>query len=428
MGIYSSNVLRESYSVTDFASQIEPDEKYNAVTGCAMAFLESQQNDLALFNATIANDFQEVAALQEGYEVINESVASVFEKIKEILKKLIAKIKGIFQSFLAKLRGTFSSNKNLYDDYVKQINKYYNWKDFKVKKFRKKKVDGEIGAAIEALATYNVANNEYKFNLEADANDMKIAEIDLLKDDLDNDDIMEKLVKNRLSTDINKSVDSDLGNLNEEIMDYLFEDEDTEDEWKTSDIINGIVGSVLKDTKLENNIKKAADNLVKSINKMADAVDKEALAVNKALGSKEKTYKAGTTIGLGTASDHNKKSVEKVAGSTDITNTYTSGSSKADTYTSGGKYKHLEKKGDLEILSFVAGNLQKVVGQEQELATKLSSGVLSASKFLIAQARRVWSSAAAYSSTEHKNEGYEFYTAIGEASAYDFMSDMEALD
>ena len=424
MGIYSSNVLRESYSVTDFASQIEPDESYNAVTGCAMAYLESQQNDLALFNATIANDFQEVAALQEGYEVINESVASVFEKIKEILKKLIAKIKGIFQSFLAKLRGTFSSNKDLYDDYVKQINKYYNWKDFKVKKFRKKKVDGDIGAAIEALATYTIKNNEYKFELNSTASNMKIAGIDLLKDDLDNDDIMEKLVKERLHANLKNVVDSDLGNLNEEIMDYLFEDEDTEDEWKTSDIINGIVGSVLKDTKLENNIKKAADNLVKSINKMADAVDKEALAVNKALGSKDKTYKAGTTIGLGTASDHNKRSVEKAAGSADIGNTV----SKSATYNSNGAYKHLDNKGDLEVLSFVAGNLQKIVGQEQELATKLSSGVLAASKFLIAQARRVWSSAAAYSSTEHKNEGYEFYNAIGEAYAYDFISDMEALD
>ena len=424
MGIYSSNVLRESYYVTDFASQIEPDESYNAVTGCAMAYLESQQNDLALFNATIANDFQEVAALQEGYEVINESVASVFEKIKEILKKLIAKIKGIFQSFLAKLRGTFSSNKDLYDDYVKQINKYYNWKDFKVKKFRKKKVDGDIGAAIEALATYTIKNNEYKFELNSTASNMKIAGIDLLKDDLDNDDIMEKLVKERLHANLKNVVDSDLGNLNEEIMDYLFEDEDTEDEWKTSDIINGIVGSVLKDTKLENNIKKAADNLVKSINKMADAVDKEALAVNKALGSKDKTYKAGTTIGLGTASDHNKRSVEKAAGSADIGNTV----SKSATYNSNGAYKHLDNKGDLEVLSFVAGNLQKIVGQEQELATKLSSGVLAASKFLIAQARRVWSSAAAYSSTEHKNEGYEFYNAIGEAYAYDFISDMEALD
>ena len=425
MGIYSSNVLRESYSVTDFASQIEPDESYNAVTGCAMAYLESQQNALALFNATIANDFQEVAALQEVYEVINESVASVFEKIKEILKKLIAKIKGIFQSFLAKLRGTFSSNKDLYDDYVKQINKYYNWKDFKVKKFRKKKVDGDSGTAIEALATYTINNDEYKFELNSTASNMKIAGIDLLKDDLDNDDIMEKLVKSRLHANLQNVVDSDLGNLNEEIMDYLFEDEDTEDEWKTSDIINGIVGSVLKDTKLENNIKKAADNLVKSINKMADAVDKEALAVNKALGSKEKTYKAGTTIGLDTPSDHNKRSVLKAAGSTDINNTDTI---KSAAYNSTGAYKHLDKKGDLEVLSFVAGNLQKIVGQEQELATKLSSGVLSASKFLIAQARRVWSSAAAYSSTEHKNEGYEFYNAFGEAYAYDFMSDMEALD
>ena len=79
-------------------------------------------------------------------------------------------------------------------------------------------------------------------------------------------------------------------------------------------------------------------------------------------------------------------------------------------------------------LSLIAGNIQKTVGQEQELVSKLTSGTLTATKFLVSQARKVWASAAAYSSTEHKNEGYEFYTAIGEASAYDFMSDMEALD
>ena len=115
MGIYSNNRFSSTTTMVDYDAITEADDNYNAVTGCAMAFLESQQNDLALFNATILTDFQEVSALQEGYEVINESVSDVIERIKQIFVKLLAKIKGIFQAFLAKLRGTFSSNKNLYD-------------------------------------------------------------------------------------------------------------------------------------------------------------------------------------------------------------------------------------------------------------------------------------------------------------------------
>ena len=85
-------------------------------------------------------------------------------------------------------------------------------------------------------------------------------------------------------------------------------------------------------------------------------------------------------------------------------------------------------KENLETLSKAVSLLQRIAGQEQELITKFTTARLTATKFLVSQARKVWASAAAYSSTEHKNEGYEFYTAIGEASAYDFMSDMEALD
>ena len=78
-------------------------------------------------------------------------------------------------------------------------------------------------------------------------------------------------------------------------------------------------------------------------------------------------------------------------------------------------------------LSQSIANLQKIAAQEQTLITSFTSARLKATKFAIAQARRVWSSAAAYSSTEHKNEGVEFYTAIGEAAEYDFISDMESI-
>ena len=62
------------------------------------------------------------------------------------------------------------------------------------------------------------------------------------------------------------------------------------------------------------------------------------------------------------------------------------------------------------------------------LETSSLSITLLANSWKVALSCVVWASAAAYSSTEHKNEGYEFYTAFGEAYAYDFMSDMEALD
>ena len=85
-----------------------------------------------------------------------------------------------------------------------------------------------------------------------------------------------------------------------------------------------------------------------------------------------------------------------------------------------------EVVGSKELSQSIA-NLHKVAAQEQTLITSFTSARLKATKFAIAQARRVWSSAAAYSSTEHKNEGVEFYTAIGEAAEYDFISDMESI-
>ena len=78
-------------------------------------------------------------------------------------------------------------------------------------------------------------------------------------------------------------------------------------------------------------------------------------------------------------------------------------------------------------MSIKIANLQKIATQEQQVITSFTSARLAVTKFLIQQARKVWSSAAAYSSREHKNEGYEFYTAVGESAAYDFTTYMEAI-
>jgi hypothetical protein len=48
-------------------------------------------------------------------------------------------------------------------------------------------------------------------------------------------------------------------------------------------------------------------------------------------------------------------------------------------------------------------------------------------KYALAQARRIWSSAAAYASVEHKNESYDYYTAVGEAVEHDTLTDLQAI-
>ena len=96
----------------------------------------------------------------------------------------------------------------------------------------------------------------------------------------------------------------------------------------------------------------------------------------------------------------------------------------------GFDYKYTIQNPDNTIeweFSIKIANLQKIATQEQQVIASFTAARLAVTKFLIQQARKVWSSAAAYSSREHKNEGYEFYTAVGESAAYDFASYMEAI-
>ena len=159
MGIFTSNTL-SSVGGVDY-TELPALEGYDATTGCAMAMLEVQQNDMALFNATIMEDFKEVAAVNEGYEVLNESAADVLNKIKEIFKKLLQKIKGIFKAFLAKLVGTFGTNAGMYDKYKKQIASYTNWKDFKVKDFRAVKGGGDGISKINSVGVWKKDTTYY---------------------------------------------------------------------------------------------------------------------------------------------------------------------------------------------------------------------------------------------------------------------------
>ena len=409
MGIFTSNTL-SSISGVDY-SDLPALEGYDAVTGCATAMLEVHQNDMALFNAAIMEDFKEVAAMNEGVTVLNESASDVLNKIKEIFKKLLQKIKGIFNAFIAKLSQTFGSAESVYNKYKKQISAYNKWGKFEVKKFREVKGKGSVLARLADVGKYSNRFMYVSTSTGWYGND-------LTKESIDIDDVNKSLIKNRiLDASLKSNLDDDFKNMDVAFMDAVYEDEDTKDDWNVSDILGGNIGTLLEKNagkKFKENIEAANKNLNDVISKIIEDLDKEALKINDAAGAANRgeTDKAKYTsksIGAsGSDMDNNgKQKYTKTA---------------SDSVAATGS----KELGSKELSQSIA-NLQKVAAQEQTLITSFTSARLKATKFAIAQARRVWSSAAAYSSTEHKNEGVEFYTAIGEAAEYDFISDMESI-
>lgn len=416
MGIFTNNT---HYGVggVDYGEQLPALEGYDAVGGCAMAMLEVQQNDLELFKGIIAEDCKEAIAVNEGYEVVNESAKDILNKLKEIFMKLLQKIKGIFKAFIAKLTSTIGPGKQIYNKYVKQISQYHNWDGFTVKNFRKP-LEGDGRESIKKVSKYNDFN--YMVSGGGSAG-LEFSEEKMNNNDpLDTDEINAALIKKRLSQSL-KNVDDDFKNMNDEFMSAVFDDAEDKDEWTAAEIITTYAGNVLKEgDKFKTLIEDIANNLSKTISKVINQLDKEAKKVYDYAGDMnipDKKANASydvTQISAKIGKDGKRK------GNVDASHTVS-----GITLRSYNSSDYSEE--DVKKLNNTVGKLQKIATQEQTLITSLNSATINATKFLLSQARRVWSSAAAYSSREHKNEGYEFYSAIGEATAYDFMTDMEAI-
>lgn len=412
MGIFTNNT---HYGVggVDYGEQLPALEGYDAVGGCAMAMLEVQQNDLELFKGIIAEDCKEAIAVNEGYEVVNESAKDILNKLKEIFMKLLQKIKGIFKAFIAKLTSTIGPGKQIYNKYVKQISQYHNWDGFTVKNFRKP-LEGDGRESIKKVSKYNDFN--YRVVIGASA-DLGIEVTKIQSDDsLDTDEINAALIKKRLSNDLKDVVDDDFKNMNEEFMNAVFDEAEDKDEWTASEIITTYAGSVLKEgDKFKTLIEDIGKNLSNTISKVINQLDKEA----------KKVYDYAGDMNIPDKKDNASYNSQTISANIDQ-NGKRKGTVNVKT-VSGITYNKYDKEDTVKKLNNTVGKLQKIATQEQTLITSLNSATINATKFLLSQARRVWSSAAAYSSREHKNEGYEFYSAIGEATAYDFMTDMEAI-
>ena len=431
MGIYTSNrYFGEAY---DYASEIPMNEAYDAAFGCAHILADCQRNDMAIFESSIFGDIAEVRSIQEGYGYVNENAfTDLIKKIIETFKKLIAKIKGIFAAFIAKITGAFKDGKDLVKQYEKQIIKYSNWKGFKCKKIRvPKSTNVNIKSAVNTLFKYDATGTgiqvNYSFTLGAGSSLITFAPIHGHKeydgskgvkaiDDADAEDLKNAIVENYLTGGICK----DLTELHTNVMDELFNDEDDidDDNVKSGSYFSAAwIKQVLNEgEKWTKDIKKFNDRVEKNINTIIDNLNKDddnlAKFMSKHPGEVKLKGNSGNTD-ISYADDSSNGKISKNSG-TDFEKDLAINTRKQSAF------------GTTENIQKLIHALQKLAGNEQEVIAKVTSEYMEVNKFVLAQARKVWTAAAAWSSGVHK-ESVEYANAMGDVAAEQLYTVMESV-
>ena len=457
MGIYTSNNYFGG-NVPDYAAQIPANEAYDAAFGCAHILADCQANDMALFESTIYSDMNEVMAVQEGYQVVNENAfTDVIKKIIEMFKKLIAKIKGIFKAFIAKLDGLAKNGKDLVKKYEKQILKYSNWKEYKVK-IRKPAKGSDIVSSINSVFDFsNATGGRYKLtssNLEAWAPCITADNPDKIKD-ADAEDLRLDILKTFYIKANTVSV-SDYKDFSEDVTDYLYEDEDTidgdDDNISSSYFTAAWIKGVLEDKKLITDAEKLNKRLNDNINGIIDDLEKTHTELAKMMSDNgtdsSVTISGDTTFGNQsiTKDTHYQKANLKFGKGKTVTVYDTEGAAKKAGISSpvkksiNGEDKWVDPDDwdttanalkastgtEATKVQKVIVAMQKVASNEQEVVTKVTSEYMAQLKFAVSQARKMWTSAAAYTSTQHKEDA-SYYQAVGECAAEQAYQKFEAI-
>lgn len=401
----------------NYADTIPAMEGYDCVTGCGIMLMENQYNDFALFNAGIKMDMDECKrTINEGFEVINEGFKDIIDKIVELFKSIIGKIKGILQAFGAKILKVFHANKKLVEKYKKIINGCSDWSKFKVNKYRKPK------------ATPTSYDTVFEYKIES-ADDSGYGEA-LVENDFDNgslygielpkvgkmtsNEITEKIIRSRLADAIKNSVDGDMKNFKKVAIDALFEYETDKTDWTGNEI--STIGTVLTNSdKTKSDIKKRNDNLTNTITKIVKKLEEAKIKIGDIVASRDK--------------DNNDNLANKYDYAHLTVDNNKNGNVSYTGYKKNDSSININSLTNAETQQKIVGALATIASNEKTVITKLTSAFMDVYKFDIAQARKVYSSAAAYASTHKsvKNESADLIEAIGEAAYYDFMTDMDSI-
>lgn len=418
MGVYSNNRFAFNEGYGSFVEDVEPDLSYFGQAGADRILAEAAQNDLKMFDAIIANDFQEAyltKAMNEGADYADQIVAlqeasasGIFGRLKEFLKKIWAKIKGLIESFLTKIRGAVTSdNKKLVDKFKKQITS--NSSKLSKMKFKWSKPTGKEMDYSEAIYKTKAedkviyimgvnsfdamsANTHHTLQVAAD----RCYELEKEIGDEDYDD--------KQLSELSGISNTSVADFTKDAHEFFFEDEDEEDGTFGS-LMTSIMSMLINSKDFIKSLEKAQQNIDKYFREQIKRAQKMEDVALKAVGrEKDSDYKIGTIKADGTKGGGDK-----------INNAGNGGAAVGKILNYNGSEITAAM-----LMAKIGSNLQQYFSHLQTNITKCANADMAACQFHIKQCRRVWIQAASFAVKPVKEDAMLF-DAIGESA--DFETD-----
>ena len=362
---------------------VEPDARFCHEHAAMQAVIESQQNELIMFENNLAVDFQEAAMIHEGayaedIEALHENVITdVFKRIKDLFMKLWAKIKSIFKVFIAKFDSIFmKSNKEFIKKYKKDVlNK--DLKDITINYSTPNNVQFVINSALNVSLT----DGEYMINYSSNDRLQRVLE------DYD-DEQQEEIYINRLTGLRNVN----LADFDKEYHEHCYEDESKED--LTPSLLSNAIATLEGADDVLKRVKKANDILNGAIAKIIKEIDKEQSDFAKTRTNEPSNINTSFFTAAGEKNNVTTDASARLSANV------------ADDYKRNAK---AWQQAALSLLSKRASCLQSCV-------TKVTAGTIREAKFGASQARRVIVKAL---SAKSVNGESALLDAIEESAAYE---------
>lgn len=370
MGVYSDN--RSSLGPMNIVAA----EGYNGAIGAAQIMIETCQNDQAFFEAVINNDFKEAFGIAEGtileseLTVLSEaSFGGILDKIKEMLKKLAEKIKGVFQAFKARVSQVFvRDNKKFVDMHKKSVTQ----KDLSKMKYKYSKPTGN-------------EMRDIKFDFHIEYNDFaSIKDIKSLSEYNERTFGDNSAEKKSLGSVIGQN-EVEVSEFAKEFHSYMFNDAD-EVEGITSQEISAIMSALYTGAEVIKDAEKCMTKNLKAIDEAIKAIDKSRNAIAKFIPGSD------------------------------------SGSVKID-----GDDVKFNGKNERDLINAKLNAMYKAATVVQSVTTRTSAAALTEAKFGLAQQRRVFAQAAAYS-PKHEACFMDIVAEASDAEVDDEIDGYEDID
>lgn len=332
---------------------VEPDARFCHEHAAMQAVIESQQNELIMFENNLAVDFQEAAMIHEGanvedIEALHENVITdVFKRIKDLFMKLWAKIKSIFKVFIAKFDSIFmKSNKEFIKKYKKDVlNK--DLKDITINYSTPNNVQFVINSALNVSLT----ESEFRSDYESDT-------LQRALEDYDSEQQEEEYINNLTGL---RNVN--LADFDKEYHEHCYEDESKED--LTPSLVSNAIATL-----------EGSDDILKRVKRANDIL-------NRAVGNIIKEIDNNHSIIVKTRSDEGSNistSFSTAAGEKNVTTNHQS-----NTGNAMGSRRNRANEWNQAAISL----LSKRASCLQSCITKVTAGTIREAKFGASQARRV---------------------------------------